>query len=104
MFHGLLLLVSLLGVGADRPAGEDLRAEVDRLVRLLDAPQLERREAAEMGGIGGQHGPGPGSVARHHPPHRLPAEQVQVEMPGQQLGFQPRRAVAEQGPAPQQVA
>lgn len=47
MIHGVLLLVSLLGVQADRPATEQLRAEVRRLVRQLDSPQLERRDAAE---------------------------------------------------------
>ncbi|MBU4398937.1 MAG: hypothetical protein KKE86_06325 [Planctomycetes bacterium] len=47
MIHGVLLLVSMLGVQADRPATEELRAEVRRLVRQLDSPQLERRDAAE---------------------------------------------------------
>jgi len=47
MIHGALLLVSLLAGGTDRPDGEQLQAEVRRLVRQLDAPQLERREAAE---------------------------------------------------------
>jgi len=47
MFHGVLLLVSLLGIQIDQPADAELRAEVRRLVRQLDAPSLEQREAAE---------------------------------------------------------
>ncbi len=47
MIHGVLLIVSLLGVQADLPAAEQLRAEVRRLVRQLDSPQLELRDAAE---------------------------------------------------------
>ena len=42
-----MMLVALLAGQADAPAAEDLRAEVERLVRRLDAPQLAEREAAE---------------------------------------------------------
>ena len=46
MIQGLILLVSLLGAQAGQSA-EELRAEVARLIRQLDAPQLEQRDAAE---------------------------------------------------------
>ena len=43
----LLLIGSLLAGQVATPAGEDLKTEVRRLVRQLDAPQLAQREAAE---------------------------------------------------------
>ena len=43
----MLLLSSLLAGQVETPAGEELKAEVRRLVRQLDAPQLAQREAAE---------------------------------------------------------
>lgn len=56
MISGVLLLVSLLGVPADQPVGEQLRAEVRGLVRQLDASKLEQREAAEAALL--RRGPG----------------------------------------------
>jgi hypothetical protein len=47
MIHCLLLIGSLLAGQAESPAGEDLAAEVRRLVVQLDAGQLAQREAAE---------------------------------------------------------
>ncbi len=47
MIHCVLLTASLLAGQAEPPAGGDLRAEVQRLVRQLDAPQLAQRDAAE---------------------------------------------------------
>ena len=47
MIRCLMLIGSLLAGQVETPAGEDLKAEVRRLVRQLDAPQLAEREAAE---------------------------------------------------------
>lgn len=51
LIHCALLTVSLLAAPAEAPAeapaGGDLRADVPRLVRQLDAPQLAQRDAAE---------------------------------------------------------
>ena len=47
MIDRVLLLCSLLAGQIAASGGEDLKAEVRRLVRQLDAPQLAQREAAE---------------------------------------------------------
>ena len=47
MIHCLLLLTSLLAGQVETPAGEELKSDVRRLVRQLDAAQLAQREAAE---------------------------------------------------------
>jgi hypothetical protein len=47
MIHCALLTVSLLAAQAEAPAASDLPAEVQRLVRQLDAPQLAQRDDAE---------------------------------------------------------
>lgn len=47
MLHCLLLLTSLLAGQVEKPAEEDLRSDVRRLVRQLDAAQLAQRETAE---------------------------------------------------------
>jgi hypothetical protein len=47
MIHCLLLLTSLLAGQVEKPAGEELKSDVRRLVRQLDATELARREAAE---------------------------------------------------------
>ncbi len=47
MIHCLLLLSSLLAGQVEKPAGEELKSDVRRLVRQLDAAQLAQREAAE---------------------------------------------------------
>ena len=47
MIHCLLLVSSLLAGQVEKPAGEDLKSDVRRLVRQLDAAQLAQREAAE---------------------------------------------------------
>ena len=43
----LLLMGPLLAGQVDRPAEAELKLEVGRLVRQLDAPTLDEREAAE---------------------------------------------------------
>ncbi len=47
MFPCLLLLGSLLAGQIETPAADEAKAEVRRLVRQLDAPELARRNAAE---------------------------------------------------------
>ncbi len=47
MIHGVLVLIALSAAAADPRAEDQLRAEVERLVARLDAPQLAEREAAE---------------------------------------------------------
>ena len=47
MIHCLLLLSSLLAGQVEKPAGEELKSDVRRLVRQLDAAELAQREAAE---------------------------------------------------------
>ncbi|MBN1395874.1 MAG: hypothetical protein JW959_12700 [Pirellulales bacterium] len=48
MIHGVLLMAAFIGLQAEQPtATEQSRDEVRRLVRQLDAPQLELRDAAE---------------------------------------------------------
>ena len=44
----LLLMYSVTVAQTDTPAGDDLKAEVRRLIRQLDAPQLADRDAAEV--------------------------------------------------------
>ncbi len=48
MIHCVLLLTSLLAGQIEKPAGEELKSDVRRLVRQLDAAQLAQREAAEV--------------------------------------------------------
>jgi hypothetical protein len=71
MMGFLLLIGSVLSAQAPASAGEGLRAEVARLVRQLDAPQLARREAAESELL--RHGP---AILDFLPPRddRLPPE------------------------------
>ena len=71
MIGCLLLIGSVLTMQVASPVGEDFNAEVTRLVRQLDAPQLARREAAEVELLG--HGP---AILGHLPPtaDRLSAE------------------------------
>ncbi len=52
MMHGLLLMGALLAGQVQMPTGGDLRADVGRLVRQLDSPKLEQRDAAEAALIG----------------------------------------------------
>ena len=47
MIRCLMLLSSLFAGQVETPAGEELKNEVQRLVRQLDAPELAQREAAE---------------------------------------------------------
>jgi hypothetical protein len=47
MIHCLLLVSSLLVGQVEKPAAEELKSDVRRLVRQLDASQLAQREAAE---------------------------------------------------------
>ena len=47
MIHCLLLFTALVAGQVDKPAGEELKSDVRRLVRQLDAAQLAQREAAE---------------------------------------------------------
>jgi hypothetical protein len=47
MIHCLLLVTSLLAGQVEKPTGDELKSDVRRLVRQLDAAQLAQRDAAE---------------------------------------------------------